>query len=180
MMNIETVFQRLLDRIGTLESTVQRQQVRINNMFREGTVKSVDEKTGTAIVDAHGVESKPSPWLTQAGDINEWTPLSEGQRVVLISPGGDMGRSFIMPGGYTDEVKAPHDAKAQKRVKIGNAVITHSGDGLFIEVGGASFQFTGAGFEQIGGEQKHDGLNVGSTHVHGGVIPGGADTIGPH
>lgn len=179
-MNDEVIFQRLLDRIGSLESVVQRQQVRLNNMFREGTVKSVDEKAGTAIVDAHGVESKPSPWLTQAGEINEWTPLSEGQRVVLISPGGDMGRSFIMPGGYTDDVKAPDDTKAQKRVTIGGAVITHSAEGLVIEVGGTSFRFTGDGFEQIGGEQKHNGLNVGSTHVHGGVVPGGADTKGPH
>ncbi|MCO5730083.1 hypothetical protein [Rhizobium sp. SSA_523] len=179
-MNPEVVFQRLIDRIATLESTIQRLQIRQNNMFREGVVTSVDEETGTAIVNAHGVESKPSPWLTQAGEINEWVPLSVGQRVVLVSPGGDMGRSFIMPGGYTDAVKAPDNTKAQKRVKIGGAIITHSAEGLIIEVGGVSYKFTGSGFEQSGGSQTHDGKNVGSTHVHGGVLPGGFDTKDPH
>ena len=179
-MNLEVVFQRLIRRIETMERVIQRQGVRLNSMFREATVKSVDPDTGLAIVEAHGVESKPVPWMQQAGEINEWTPLSVGQRVVLVSPGGDMGRAFIMPGGFTDQVQAPHDKSAEKRVKIGGAVITHSASGLFIEVDGVTFQFTGAGFEQTGGAQVHDGKNVGSTHVHGGILPGPLDTTGPH
>lgn len=186
-MNYEVVFRRLLDRIELLERTLQRQQVRMNNMFREGEVKSVDPEKYTAIVEAHGVESKPSPWLQQAGDINEWTPLSKGQRVVLVSPGGDVGRSFIIPGGFTDQVPQPHDKEAEKRVKIGNAVITHSASGFVLEVDGTKFEFTADGFKQTGGDQTHDGgkqlhndVNVGSDHVHGKVTPGGGDTGEPH
>ena len=91
-----------------------------------------------------------------------------------------MGRAFIMPGGFTDDTPAPHNKAAEKRVTIGGAVITHSAAGLTIDVDGVTFKFTGAGFEQTGGKQEHDGLNVGSTHVHGGVLPGPSDTAGPH
>ncbi len=178
-MNFEVIFERLIGRIEQLELVVRRQSVQMNNMFREGTVKEVDFEKGTAIVDASEVESKPSPWLTQAGSINEWTPPSVGQRVVLVSPSGDLGKSFIMPGGFTDSVPQTHNKGAEKRVVIGGATITHSAEGLFISVGGTEFKFTGAGFEQTGGKQSHDGKNVGSDHIHGGVAPGGATTDVP-
>ncbi|CCF19161.1 putative GpV [Pseudorhizobium banfieldiae] len=189
-------FNRLIERIRRLEQVVSRQQTRLNNVFREGSVVEVDHETGRAIVNAHGVLSPLVPSLQQAGEVNRWTPLSVGQRVVLCCPGGDISRSFIMPGGYTDDVKQPHDKGAEERTSIGEAVITHTGEGFFFSVGGATLKFTkeglfvdvdgvsykvtGNGVEQFGGVKEHDGLNVGSTHVHGGVVPGGADTVGPH
>ncbi|EUB97303.1 baseplate assembly protein V [Rhizobium sp. CF080] len=186
-MSYEVVFRRLLDRIELLERTLQRVQTRQNSMFREGVVTSVDAENYTAIVDAHGIESKPVPWLQQAGEINEWTPPSKGQRVVLVSPGGDMGKAFILPGGFTDEVKQPHDKGAEKRVKIGGCVLTQSASGLILEVDGTKFEFTAGGFKQTngdqihhGGKQEHDGQNVGKTHVHGGIVRGVADTDPPH
>lgn len=180
-VNLEVAFRRLLDRISNLELTIQRQQTRMNNLFREGEVVSVDEKNYTAIVKAHGVESKPSPWLQQAGEINEWTPLSKKQRVVLVSPGGDMGRSFIIPGGFTDDVKQPDDTPGQKRVKIGEAVVTQSKDGVVIDVDGAKFTHSKDGWEfEIGGEKleftraglKHNGKNIGKDHKHETAPPG--------
>ena len=180
-VNREVAFRRLLDRIGQLERTIHRQQTRMNNLFREGEVVSVDEKSYTAIVEAHGVESKPSPWLQQAGEINEWTPLSKGQRVVLVSPGGDMGRSFIIPGGFTDDVNQPDDTPGQKRVKIGKAVVTHSKDGVIVDVDGAKFTHTKDGWVfEIGGEKleftkdglKHNNKNIGKDHKHETAPPG--------
>ncbi|NTD85491.1 phage baseplate assembly protein V [Agrobacterium tumefaciens] len=180
-VNLETAFRRLLDRISNLEMTVQRQQTRVNNLFREGEVESVDEKNYTAIVKAHGIESKPSPWLQQAGEINEWTPLSKGQRVVLVSPGGDMGRSFIIPGGFTDAVPQPDETPGQKRVTIGKAAITHNRDGFVLDVDGAKFTQTKNGWEfEIDGEKlqftrdglKHNGKNIGKDHKHETAPPG--------
>lgn len=170
---------RLISRLEVLERTLERQLIRTNNLLREGKVVEVDYANGTAIVDAHGILSKPIPWLQQAGDIVEWTPPAIGQRVVMISPSGDLSRSFIMPGGFTDDVPAPMDQGGNKRVKIGDCVITQSAGGLIIEVGGTTFEFTARGFKQTGGKQEHDGKDVGGTHVHGGVVPGGANTDVP-
>lgn len=178
-MSQNLIFENLIRRIQSLEALTRRMSVRQNNMFREGVVKEVDFQRGTAIVDAHGIETKHVPWLEQAGAVNEWTPPSVGQRVLLISPDGDLSKAVIMKGGYTSDTPAPHDKGAEKRVAIGDAVITHSADGLFISVAGTEFRFTGAGFEQVGGTQTHDGKNVGSTHIHGGVVPGGATTTPP-
>lgn len=184
-MNPDMIFSRLMERIMTLEKIINRQEVRLNNLFREGTVKEVDYSKGVAVVDAHGVESKESPWMEPAGDIVEWTPLSEGQRVVLVSPGGQTGRSFIMPGGFTDQVPQPHNKGAEKRIKIGGAQLTMSANGLVIEVGGTTvnissdgmtvtaggvtYVINGSGSSQTGGQQLHDGEDVGKTHTNGGL-----------
>lgn len=179
----EQLITRFLEKIQVLERVVARQEVRINNMFREGTVKEVDYAKGVAIVDAHGVESKEVPWMEPAGDIVEWTPPSIGQRVMLVSPGGQPGRGFLIPGGFTDSVPQPHNVGAEKRIKIGGAQLTFSGSTLLVEIGGSTlnfsaegltvtaggttFQLTGAGFVQTGGKQEHDGKDVGATHTNG-------------
>lgn len=178
-MSMATIFDKLIERIESLEGIVRRMAVRQNNMFREGVVKEVDYEAGTAIVTAHGIDSPPTSWSEQAGDINEWTPLSVGQRVMLVSPDGELSKSFIMKGGFTDDTPQPHNKGGEKRVAIGDAILTHTPDGLFIEVSGTKYQFTADGFIQVGGKQEHDGRNVGSTHVHGGVESGRANTDVP-
>lgn len=177
-MSTAAVF-HILRRMAELEAIVSRQQVRINNMLREGKVLDVDYDKGLATVEAHGIETKEIPWLQQAGDISEWTPISKDQRVLVFSPNGDLSRAVIMPGGYTDDNPAPHDKGAEKRVKIGGAVITHSAKGFFIEVDGTEYQFTGEGFIQTGGKKEHDGVNVGKDHKHTEVFPGDALTGPP-
>jgi len=179
-MSIEDALDRLLRQYHELARVVERQGVLLNNIIREGVVQSVDYKAGTAVAMAHGIPTKPIKWTEPAGDIVEWTPLAPGERVMVVSPGGDLGRAFIVRGGYTDDAPQPHNEAAQKRTKIGAAVVTQSADGLLIDIDGTTFSFTKGGFAQVGGTQTHDEKNVGSTHVHGGIIPGGADTRGPH
>jgi len=171
---------RLINRIEALEQKAARLDARVNNVVREGKVVEVDNAKGKVRIDAHGVETGFVPMMQQAGDVNEWTPMAVGQRVTLISPSGDISRGFAMPGGYTDDVSQPHDKAAEKRITIGDAVLTITGNGLTLQTGGATFELTSAGFKQTGGRMEHDGLNVGSTHTHRGVSPGGADTEFPN
>lgn len=178
-MSLETTLARLVDRLERLERIQSRQDTRLNNIMREGKVVEVDHKNGLAIVDAHGVRTKPIPWLQQAGDIVEWNPPAVGQRVVVMSPDGEIGRGFIMPGGFTDQVPAPHDKGAERRTKIGNCVLTQSENGLSLTVGGTTFDFTADGFDQTGGRQTHDGVLTDKDHVHGDVTPGSANTGKP-
>ncbi|WP_187967856.1 phage baseplate assembly protein V [Aquibium microcysteis] len=180
MTNPGYALMRLIDRIEALERKAARLDARVNNVVREGRIVEVDNAKGTVRVDAHGIETGYVPMMQQAGEVNEWTPMAVGQRVVLISPSGDVSRSFAMPGGYTDEVSQPHDKGAEKRITIGSAVLTFTGDGLTIETGGAKFELTSAGFKQTGGRMEHDGLDVGTTHTHGGITRGGANTDPPN
>lgn len=177
-MNPDVVIGRLLERIVVLERIVNRQEMRLNNMFREGKVTDVDYEKGLAVVDAHGVISKQLPWMEPAGDIVEWTPLAAGQRVLMVSPGGQAGRGFIIPGGFTDSVPQPHNKQAEKRIKIGGAQLTQSATELLFEVGGTTFSFTAEGFSQTGGMVKHNERNIGDTHKHIEVTAG-PDVTGP-
>lgn len=193
---VAKIVARVMPRLEQLERVVEKQQTLINNMFREGEVQSVDHPNGRVVAVAHGIETKPISRLEQAGDIVEWNPLSVGQRVIVVAPGGDLGKAFIIPGGFTDQVPQPDNRGAHKRTKIGNSLVTQSAAGLVIEVdgatftfsaaglsveiGGTRFDFTAGGFAQGGGKQTHNEKNVGSDHVHGGITPGGADTLGPH
>lgn len=194
-MSMATIFDKLIERLATIEGVVRRVAVRQNNMFREGVVKEIDFEKGTVIVEAHGIDSPPTSWSEQAGDINEWTPLSIGQRVMLVSPDGELSKSFVIRGGFTDDTPQPHNKGAEKRTRIGEATITQSAqgfvlevgpsklsftaEGLLVEVGGVSYLISAAGSIQTGGKQDHDGKNVGSDHIHGGVEPGGANTDVP-
>ncbi|MDR6954127.1 phage baseplate assembly protein gpV [Ancylobacter sp. 3268] len=184
-MNYEVALARLITQVQALSKQVARLQVRQNNMIRDGKVISVDLESGVAIVDAQGVKSKQSAWQAQAGDIVEWIPLSAGQRVVLMSPNGDMGRAFIIPGGYTNDVPQPDNTAGQKTTKVGNVTIKHNGSSLEIGVGGATYRFTegmleisNAGLAASGGAMTHNGRNIGDTHRHI-EVQGGDDISGP-
>jgi len=176
----DDVIRMLVDRIENLERFVSRQSVKMNNMFREGEVMSVNPTNGTGVVNAQGIETPESPWMQQAGAINDWVPLSVGQRVLYVAPGGDLGRGFIIPGGFSDANPQPHNQLAEARRKIGNCEVTQSSSGLLIKAGGTTYEFAAGGFTQIGGSQRHNDKNVGDSHTHGGVFSGPSNTSVPN
>lgn len=182
-MSADHIFDQLIARIQHLERVVERQAVRMNNMIREGKVTDVNYEKGLAIVDAHGIPSKPSPWLQHAGSIVDWEPPAVGQRVVLFSPSGDLGRGFILPGGYTEQTPQPYARGAMFSRTIGGTKITGDGSSYRVEtetiVLKANVVIEG-NVTITGSELTHNGKNVGSTHVHSGIIRGVADTNPPH
>ncbi len=173
------IFGELIRRIEHLESAVNQQDRRQNNTIREGVVTDVYPGEGLARVDAHGVVTKKVPWLERSGSIREWTPPAKGERVVLLSPTGEPGQGMILPGGYSDNFPAPHNAGSEKRTTIGNVTVTQSGSALIISAGGVTVEISGAGMTITGGTVIHDGKNIGKDHKHGGVVPGGAITDVP-
>ena len=58
---------------------------------------------------------------------------------------------------------------------LGTALV----DGLITGTGGLALS-GGAGAALTGGALTHDGVNIGKTHVHGGVQPGAGDSGAPH
>lgn len=181
-MNFEVIFARLINRIEHLERVVQRLSVRNNNMIREAKVTEVDYEKGLAIVDAHGVLSKPIPWLQQAGDLVDWDPPSVGQRMVMFSPSGDIGRGFLLPGGYTESVRQPHQTGKSWGRNLGDTKIFGDESSYNVETG--TFTITGdviiKGAVTITGDSlTHNGKNVGHDHKHKDSMPGPAQTGTP-
>lgn len=190
-----SAFNSLFAYIERLESQINELERRQNNMFREGEIAEVDYEKGTAILKDGDVESPAASWLTRAGAVRDWNPVTVGERAILFSPTGDLERAFILPGGFSEKFQQNHNEGGQPRRTIGAYSITESAEGLKIEVGGTtltvtasgmqleaggvSFKLTGEGFVQEGGAQMHDEKNVGSSHVHGGIRRGDSLTDPP-
>lgn len=104
---------------------------------------------------------------------------SVGEAVTLRSESGDIRQAAASQFHWTEDNQSPSDDGEIHKLTFGDVSITLSSSGLQLVAGGTTFDFTGAGFEQTGGHQKHDGKNTGSTHIHGGVVPGGGKTDVP-
>lgn len=185
----------LVNRIAELERRIDDVDRRQNGLLTEGVIEEVDFANATATVLAEGIQTKKVPWLTRAGDINEWDPPTVGERVLIASPAGDHGRALILPGGYTDSVAAPHDQGGEfvrvtgdvrhtqtaevHKVEVGDTTVEISADGVTITVGGVSMEITSGGVTYTGGRIEHDGKNIGTDHRHDEVMKGAALTGEP-
>lgn len=167
-----------------------------SRVVKEGSVEEIDASKGYRVKLGEGTDGQPylSGWLPFPEGSKTSVPLKKGQNVVLLSPGGDIRQALMLRGGYSDALPSPNDnmeanvfedagvraviADSKLTVTIGGASFEFSGNGLTMTVSGATFGFTGAGFAQTGGQQRHDGKDVGKTSTHVGVTAG-PDQTGP-
>lgn len=169
------MFDRLFRRIATVERRINDTERRIRNMFREGKVDTVNED-GTVIVQMDGeLKSKPVPWLTRAGDINDWSPPSKGERVLLISPSGELGQGLCLVGGYSEDFAQPHDKLGEHKRVVGETSDTTTENSRTIVA--ENILLTGnvtieGDLKSSGGVFEHEGKNVGHDHKHKDVKSG--------
>lgn len=166
----------LLRRIAQLEGSINEMSRRMNNVLREARVLEIDAANGMAIVEGHGGRSKPVPWLQRAGSIRDWDPPAEGERVIMLSPGGDPGRAMILPGGYSGSYGAPHNVLGQAMRQVGSSTDLTTSSTRVIEAQMITLRGTVRieGPVQIQGQYvTHNGKNIGHNHSHTKVKPGG-------
>lgn len=111
-------------------------------------------------------------WQQQGGD----------QQQVDLRP-HDASNAFAMVGFKSNPkaLSGVSSSSTQIRSDDGTQVIDiHPANGLTLTSGGVSMAMTPAGVAFTGGTISHNGQNIGSTHVHGGIQPGAADTGTPH
>jgi phage baseplate assembly protein gpV len=184
-----------------LASRVAELERRFSGTMRHGTVEEVDP--GKQIVRLNfgkDVEGRPflSPWIPYAqiaGALKVHTPPSKGQQFTLLSPTGDWQQAVALPMTWSDHNRSPSSKGDENVLTYGSVRATikddltqvHVGGTEFeitsgrvhIKVGGVTVEITGGGVSVTGGRVEHDGKNIGSTHIHGGVVPGGGLTDVP-
>jgi phage baseplate assembly protein gpV len=184
-----------------LASRVAELERRFSGIMRHGTVEEVDP--GKQIVRMNfgkDVDGKPflSPWVPYAqiaGALKVHTPPSKGQQFTMLSPTGDWQQAVALPMTWSDQNKSPSsngdenvltygNVKATikddlTQVDVGGTVLEVTSDHVKITVGGVTVEITDGGVAITGGKVTHDGKNIGSTHIHGGVVPGGGLTDVP-
>jgi hypothetical protein len=85
--------------------------------------------------------------------------------------GDDFDKIWATPRNTGKDVKIA--------LEIGTAKVTMSSDDMVLTVGATSITLTAAGVAIASTALTHNGTNVGDTHVHGGIIPGGGNTSVP-
>jgi len=100
-------------------------------------------------------------------------------RSITLGIVGD-NATFNLAGGGTINIAADGEVTIGGNVSIsvsGNATVAIGGS-ADISAGGA-LTIAAASVDITSGALRHNGVNVGSTHTHGGVFPGGSNTGGP-
>lgn len=181
---------------------------RLANSTVMGTVSKVDHENARYRVKVGELETDWIPKLkSRSGKTRVYEPLDEGEQVLVQAVSGDLSQGVIVGSVETNERQAGDTGTVHRTVypdgtvveydddkgvsvalaagkssttTVGGVSFVTSQDGVRITVGGFSFEITGGGLDMTGGNVTHDGRNIGSTHVHGGVERGGVDTFGPH
>ncbi len=174
MLAISEAFQR----IAELER-------RFAGLVRHGTVAEVDAGRGRMRLrfgTATGGGDLLGPWVPYsqlAGAIKAHVPPAVGQQFSVIAPSGDWRQAVAVPLTWSDQNQSPSDKDDENVITYGDARITLKADSLAVKIGGVTMTISDDGVAITGGKVTHDGKNIGSTHIHGGVTPGGGTTDVP-
>lgn len=154
---------------------------RLANVVRVATITRVDPAKGRAKVSFGG--EGESAWLpfpsARAGQVQVWSPPSEGEQVIVASPSGDTAQGLIVASYPSQHAPAPSGDSGVYVINIGECRIEATADGITLSVGEVSMSITGGGVSMKNGSVDHNGKNIGHDHVHGGVSQGGSTTQGP-
>ncbi len=105
----------------------------------------------------------------RAGDAHESWGYSVGEEVLVVSTSGEFRNGAIVCALANGKNPADAADGVFKTVYPGGVVITISGGNVDI---------TAPGNVTVNGDVIADGISL-TTHVHGGITPGPADTGGP-
>lgn len=176
---------------------------RMNTLILPGTAEANEGGKTKVRFDDAGAGGKPfsSPLLPQASSsgkngqgVSSFRKIGIGEPVLVFSPGGELGKhSRVMPAGPVDDHPSPGTAESDGDVtSIGNAKFEVRDGFARVSVGGANFEIvdgkitlTAAEIRLVGNVTiegagvRHNGKNIGDSHVHGGVLTGAAMTTEP-
>lgn len=151
------------------------------NSIKVGPVAIVDAQKGYRM-RLGGSDAEPflSPWYPHPETGKTSVPLEVGQIVGMINPSGDPRKGILIRGGYSDQHASPNSDMEANVFRAAGVTLTIKGGSLVAEAGGVKVTISGDGLNVEGGGVHNNGKNIGATHTHGGIFPGGSDTDVPN
>lgn len=191
----------LIERLVGLEAEIEDLRRRSEGHNRIGTIASVDPASGTCTVSHGELTSPPVKYFSiAAGAVSETRHPTAGEQCLLINYGGGDGSAHAMalcglPSAafppvstraelhrrvYPDGTESSYDHAANLLdYKNGPLSVKADRAGLVVMLGGVGFRVTSAGFEHVGGQVLHDGINIGKDHQHKDTQPQDGAFSGP-
>jgi phage gp45-like len=158
-------------------------------MVRRGVLKNIkdDGQTQTASVEvAEGVWRDDVEVMQPYGSASH-VPV-DGSLAVVLAIGGDQGDLVIMSvsnpskrlGKLPEGAVGNYNEHGDRVVILPDGTVqVAAGTALDVKVGGVNFRVSAEGVDITGGHVRHNGKNIGDTHIHGGVIHGDDTTTAP-
>lgn len=182
----------MFDILVGMKTDIEMLKTAFGNSLKVGPVAVVDAAKGYRLKlgsDPDGADYL-SPWYPHpesGGQSSSWMPLSVGQIVGVINPGGDPRQGVLFRAGFSAENAAPSTDLAANVLKAFGVTMTVKDGALTIEgnvVIKGDVDITGdqtvtGDVDFKDGHVEHNSKNIGDTHVHGGVEPGGSTTSTP-
>ncbi|MFN4098152.1 MAG: hypothetical protein ACK4GT_00110 [Pararhodobacter sp.] len=156
-----------------MKADIEMLKTAFGNAMKVGPVEELDARKGYRIKLGDGPDGPYlSPWYPHpesGGATKTWAPLSKGQVVGMINPTGDPRQGILVRGGFSGENGPPSEDIEANIFTFGGVSLTVKGGKLTIE---GDVQINGASL-------RHNEKEVGDTHRHTDVMPGGALTGEP-
>lgn len=97
------------------------------NLVRKGTIAEVDHPAEMCRVTSGEIKTNWIRWMAlAAGTTIDWNPPTEGEQVLLLSPGGDLADAVALRGIYSLAAPAPsHSADTHTTKYPDGAVIEY-------------------------------------------------------
>jgi phage baseplate assembly protein V len=159
----------------------------IRTMIRRATLVETDDTGSQQKMMLRGLRGERFENVMRIQSFGDSSVPMPGSEAILLSLGGRSDRPVVLgfehkdhrPTGYAPGDRVIYDGhgniaslvQAHYRV-VHSQMIEHV-------VGGVTVTQTSAGVAITGGTVTHNGKNIGATHVHGGIVPGPANTDVP-
>lgn len=175
---IGRVLRQLIDRVVEAERRSAAQEMR-------GKVTDVDTVKARARIeigkddDGEPVKSPWIPYKQIAGSLKIHQPPVVGETMTMRSASGDVEQGVLEAFHWSDANPANSTDAQSNVMTFGSTKVTLGASSIDIEVGGVKVSFSGEGLAITGGEVTHNEKDIGDTHLHTGVIPGGSNTGPP-
>ncbi|MBD8554924.1 phage baseplate assembly protein [Rhizobium sp. CFBP 8762] len=162
---------------------------KMRGMVRRVVLKNIKDngQTQTASVEvADGIWREDVEIMQPFGVASH--PPEDGAVTLAFAIGGDEGDMVVLPpsnpsarmGGLkAGEIGLCNNAGDKLVIDAGGNITAVSGTSLTLRVGGVTLTVSAAGIDITGGKITHNGKDIGDTHVHSGILPGGSNTGTP-
>ncbi len=162
----------MISEIVAQRADIEQLKSLFGRALKVGPVEVVDPAKGFRIKLGEGADGAPflSPFYPHpesGGATSTWMPLSKGQIVGVINPGGDPRRGVLLRGGFSDENPPPSSSLDENKLQFGGVTMTINQDGtvtldaaLKVIVNAPSIELGGEGGKKVA--RIGDKVDVGS------------------
>lgn len=162
---------------------------KMRGIVRRATLKNIkdDGQTQTASIEVADGVWRDDVEILQPYGFASHVP-EDGALAVVLAVGSDEGDLVVLPIanpskrlGKLNEGDVGLYGQYGDRVTISDdgTIELQAGDSVSVKIGGVTFVVSADGVDITGGHVKHNGKNIGDTHIHGGVVEGNDDTEAP-